>query len=763
MIYLDTESVGLYGPTVLIQWGRKDKSVNLHGIFNKPAGETCNLIELLMEETICGFNLSHDSYHINKTYNTLKQLPAMATPDILTYRDAELSWVKDGKEGLFTYCCKPKHALDLLIVGKKGTFQPMMGQKDIVLKKVPRAIAKQVLAVLYKKVKIPSIYFGRSAKGYEWKISQLHANGKEITPEELAKFKSDPKAYPILLDNDFVNLKLSFSPTAALKAIVEHIKGEKVVTLDELRPLKRPAEYEYNPFYHGWMEVAREHIWAWANDIERLEYAKNDVIYLPLVEKFLRDNGSVFTTPDSDSDLAWAVGCNYWHGFNIDVGKAKHHLVKTKKSLEGADINFNAPKQVLKYLHSVCSPLECEAIPNTKVETLEGITKDPDWAEEPVTERCLNVLKWRHLDKERDLMEKLIIARRLHVVFKVIGTKSNRMSGGSESFVSSKGSINPQGIKKSPTIRGIFMLHFPGLPLSGGDFDGFEVGIAEAEYNDPELRKDLLSGKKIHALYAEAMYNIPYDEIMQYKEFGAGHPKGWYSRGKTAFFGKLYGAQNKKLGEVLWLSEEEIDAGNERFFSRYKGVREAQDRVYTDHMALRQLGDIGSPIEWVQPKYAVESFLGFKRDFSLEYSICRTLFELANDLPDDIKEAGKKIKVVRRERVQTGSGAAMSSIFAAAFNIQSQIMRSATNHKIQSPGGQLTKELQSRIWEYQPCGVKRYKVLLMNVHDEIMAMTTKKISLAVKQTVNEFIEEKKKLIPLMSMTWKTNLLDWSKK
>ena len=37
----------------------------------------------------------------------------------------------------------------------------------------------------------------------------------------------------------------------------------------------------------------------------------------------------------------------------------------------------------------------------------------------------------------------------------------------------------------------MFPLFWDGMILCGGDFDSFEVTIADAVYNDPALRKDL--------------------------------------------------------------------------------------------------------------------------------------------------------------------------------------------------------------------------------------------------------------------------------
>jgi hypothetical protein len=771
MFFMDTESIGYYGPTVLIQWAIDDGPIQVHNIFQRTAYETCRLIELMCEHTVVGFNLAHDNFHINRTYGVLKQLPPSKIPTALDIYDWENESICHD-----AYCVKPKNCIDYLVIGKKGLFQSVMKQKDIILKKVPKVLAPLILAELKLKVEIPDIYFkgNKTIRGANWKIIDLvdRADGSvdEITnPNEINEAMCKGT-----LNTNFVNIHLAFNPSAALKNIIEQITGNECITIDELPQFKKPEEYSYFPTLGTWLDVADEHIKGWSNDPQRIEYARNDIKYLRILRDYYINKG-VFLTDDSgvdiidsDSNLAWAVGAAFWRGFNVDLEKVKIQRERIDLELtEHRAISFNSPQWVLKYLHEASSPLERQGITDTKSDTLRNIADDKDFQEgnPELVKRCSLILRLRHIYKERDLYVKLLSAKRLYVQFKVIGTKSNRMSGGGESFTTSRGAINPQGIKKSPDVRECFLLAFADMYLSGGDFDGFEVSIAEAEYNDPELRKDLLRGKKIHGLFAEAMYGISYGDILLGKDLSEQDPLGYYNRGKRAFFGRLYGAQITKLMNVLWLTEEQILKGLDTFFTRYKGVKESQDSVYEDHQALVQEGGIGTKIIWKEPKQYVESFMGFKRYFNLEYSICKTLFNMAQNLSDTFSEQTlRSVRLVRRDRVQTAGGAAQSAIYAAAFNIQSQIMRSAVNHKIQSPGGQITKDLQFRIWDrFQPYGCGKWYVMLFNVHDELMVCHLEEHTDAIESLVNNFLEEMKSIVPLISMKWKKKLKNWGKK
>jgi DNA polymerase I-like protein with 3'-5' exonuclease and polymerase domains len=366
------------------------------------------------------------------------------------------------------------------------------------------------------------------------------------------------------------------------------------------------------------------------------------------------------------------------------------------------------------------------------------------------------------------------------VNFKVTGTKTNRMAGGSEGYVSKGGSINPQGVKKGDEIRSVFTLCYPEEQLDGGDFDAFEVSIAEAEYNDPGLREVLLSGQKIHGLFAEEIYKVDfardpekylernitainYNLIMKHKDDNENDFSGWYSRGKKGVFGFMYGAQAKKTAESMQVSEEIAYQGVENLSTRFPGIKRSQEIIYENFAALRQPNGIGSEVIWTEPKTFVESFLGFRRYFVLEFSIIRALYNLSNDLPENILEAGKHLKVKRRDRLQTGAGAVRSALYSAAFALQSSVMRAAANHKIQSPGGDITKYTQARIWEVQPSGCNIWYVMPLNIHDEVENVCRPEVSERVEGIVKDSVEHFRDKVPLIGMDWKKKLRNWGDK
>jgi DNA polymerase I-like protein with 3'-5' exonuclease and polymerase domains len=152
---------------------------------------------------------------------------------------------------------------------------------------------------------------------------------------------------------------------------------------------------------------------------------------------------------------------------------------------------------------------------------------------------------------------------------------------------------------------------------------------------------------------------------------------------------------------------------------------------------------------------------GFRRYFTLENQIVKELFSLAQDPPDEWRRL--PIKVVRRDREQTVSGACASALYGACFGIMGANSRAAVNHKIQATGAEMTKELENNIWKLQPSGIHPWRVRPMNVHDEILVVNEPGLEVHIRKIVDDYIDEMKPIIPLLEIEWKDKLNNWSEK
>jgi DNA polymerase I-like protein with 3'-5' exonuclease and polymerase domains len=321
--------------------------------------------------------------------------------------------------------------------------------------------------------------------------------------------------------------------------------------------------------------------------------------------------------------------------------------------------------------------------------------------------------------------------------------------------------LNAQGIKKAINVREMFPLAWNGYTLCGGDFDSFEITIADAVFDDVTFHKTLLEGKKIQVMLGMELYpGKTYQDIID--SDGAISPLiDYYTRSKSGLYGFLYGGDHTTWNKRLNIPAEQAHCAYDKWCAKYPGIGKSRMRIQNDFCSMRQPDGIGKQVVWHEPKDYVITFLGFKRYFTLENRICKALFELANKPPAAWRNC--QIKVVRRDRMQTAGGAVQSALFGAAFQIQAANMRAANNHLIQSPGAQITKETQRKIWDLQPNGINDWCVAPMNIHDEIMCVTHPSFKQVVAQQVQKTVESFRSQVPLIGLKWNLDIANWAEK
>ena len=737
-IYLDTETCGFKGPAVLIQYAEEDGPIVLHNIWKVPIIDTLKLIEWFMENEIIGFNLAFDHFHLCKIYTMFVQ-----QPDYNVYPEDIIKELYE-KEFQATYgpCLKPKSACDLMLHARKGPYQSTMNRKPIRIKRVPTVMARSLAAKLEELIPLNNIYFARRKKKNvpQWQVRDIVDDEGEMNTE-------------------FKDIELKFDASSALKALAIDalgVKEDDILLMGQEVGIEKewqPKEDKYVPYGGNWDKVINHHISYWAFNPIAKRYAQDDVVYTRGLYHYFNDP----EPGDTDSILACMVGAVRWHGFEIDVD-GLIDLQNQAKIL--AESTPTAPAQARKYVIQHMDDIEKIVIQSsTKKVVLQEIAK---WKKgndiHPAAKAAKEVLDAREAQKEIELYDKLIRAKKFFAGFSVIGTKSTRMAGSD--------GLNPQGIKKDKKVRSQFGLAPKGMILCGGDYDAFEVSLMEAVWKDEKLREALLNGKKIHAIFAMELYpGSTYEEIMEEESKGIFDNKyvngTRYKDGKQGVFGMGYGGTEYTLETKLGIDHEVAIQAFESFGKKFPGVHKARQKVFDAFCSMRQPGGIGTAVEWHEPAEYIESMFGFKRYFTLENRICKALFDLAQDPPKEWRQY--KIKVHRRDREQTVSGAIQSALYAAAFNIQGQNMRAAGNHDIQSPGATITKELEKELWELQPVGIGPWIVMPMNIHDEIMCPVVEEYANKTKEISDGILERFRPSVPLISMDWKIGIKSWGEK
>ena len=728
MIFFDTESVGKTGALVLIQFCELDipDKIILHKVWDEPIKGTLHLIEQFCNvDCIVGFNLTHDWFMLTKWYNIFRQAVDHERPPIVS----EIRRIESIGPTPGDVCLKPNQACDLMLIARQGKYQYLAKHKPVTIRKVPVQAIPTVIDSLGEII-LPD---GVSCR---WRISEKRSYERKDVKDIVGEFKG-------------LSTSLKY-----LASII--LKDPKIAEGDfesEVGYIPFCEAPEYRPWGSDWSLGLQYLSRSFQDNRRAIAYATNDICYtFNLWCALGRPEGG-----DDDSELACLIGASYWKGFHVaDKEILLGKIRECKKDL--IDVP-TAPVAVMRYVGDFLSPLERSILKDTKKVTLEEIER---WEGHPASDAVKKVIKARKAQKRIDILQKLIAARcRFNFSMKIIGTLCSRMSGGTGEKGEAGRKLNPQGIPSEKAIRELFLLAFEDEGLEGGDFSAFEPTILDAVVGDEQFRRDLQSNLKIHLFAGSEFYKSSPESINATK----GTTDDRYKRTKNAFLGWIYGAQQKKIAQTLDLTEEQVEEGYQRISKRYPQIKIHRDVLFERFTPIVQIKGEGTAIEWREPDDFIESILGFKRYFTLEWSVIRGLFSLASQPPEEWKNLKGSIR--RTNRVQTIPGACQSALYSAIFALQAHVFRAAANHEMQSPGAQITKQLQRKIWDLQPPGIGSWIVRPFNYHDEVLVCVAQSVSKPDEGhcvgTVTELVAHLRQQIQLLKIAWKSHLKNWGEK
>lgn len=713
-----------------------------------------------------GFNLAFDWFHIQKLQNVLAlyvQRKPEGLHDFPEDHIDELGEIEiDARDG---QCVKPACALDLMMHFRKTELQITMERGDIRIRRVPKVLAASLAKLLTKRVRLdPILFANQKVWAPRFRVEEIENDEGEFHP-------------------DLANVVLRFRPGGGLKALATHVLKLPTTAFTEIEVDKkfRPKEHGYAPFARSvgktgrwnwaWPEVIKYHINHWSyNELAR-KYAEADVLYTRELHKY----SGMVAGGDADSLLTCCVASCRWKGYRVDIPRLQA-LVANYKAKLSAPI---APSHVKEWISEVLSPIERIAAwrNGTDKRALKSLISDFGEMNPEAAKRARAVLEARAAKKKIEVLEKIVAAGRFHASFKVIGALSGRMSGADQ--------LNAQGIDKTTEFRGCFWLAFLDETLIGGDMQSFEIGIAEADYNDPQLREKLttcekcdigmkvkdgrvrcpqcngLDSKSFHGLFGAGFFpELGYDGIMATKGLkGPGENK--YNPCKNGAFATLYGAQPAKLADTIGVTEDMAVEGFHRFWRTYVEAGKKRREIEWDFTSLYS-EDGSAGIEYKEPKEYIESLLGYKRYFTLENYLIKELYDLACKLPKSWTKLKLRLTRSSKKGEQSAAAAVRSALYGCAFSLQATCVRQAQNHRIQSTGAGITKELQVTVWKFQPSGIHKWMVRPMNIHDELQIPTDPLIVHDVSEAIYKRVEDFRPLIPLIGIDF-GKLNSWSDK
>lgn len=789
-LFFDTETCGFSGFVVLIQFKIGENGpVVLHHVGHNCGIDTLELIEFMVDHAggWVVFNGTFDLFHLIKAYNCISMLSpekqAEWVVDVLP--DIEAIEIEATKK---PWALKPRRMNDLMLFARSTALQMCMARKNLRVRRMPRELAYQVADHFNDTIELPGILFSNRKKN---KSARFVA--EEIKDEE---------------DPDFMDVVLRFAPSTSLKAIAKElgITSSDRLMFDDVAidPKYYPKEYEFAPFasvvedeFYRWTRVYEKHCEHWVLPTPKA-YAEADVHDTAGIYYYFLRYPEEYGVPEFDTvdnQLVAAVANTRYKGFSVDVKAITKLREKAMVILNSTKYAFGSPQVVKAYIQEVlddavemiltdphtgkistrgdnlkalaklnlpgpvcesCFGEGCEECVDGLVPIMETVEIDGKTVTRPKPHpaaiRAREVLDFRHMKKEVELYDKVLICGRIYPDVKIIGAKSSRMSG--------TGGFNFQGVKNSKAVRSAFTLKDPDENLQIGDLDAFEVSIMAAVYNDPGLIADLQSGFKIHGLFAQALFpDKTYEQIVATKDL----PKeqDLYGMGKGSVFCMMYGGSDNKIAETANVDVQVATNAMHNFGDRYPQWKEEFLGTQKRHAMLVQKAGIGTKVEIVDPQEYAETLFGFKRYFDIDYLLIAELFKLTMSMPDSWKKMTGK--VIRKDREQTITGATRTALYAAAFGLQSAIIRQAQNHKIQGSGSYVTKTIQAKIWELQPFGIKKLVVRCIQIHDEVISVSHPALKTKVADIVAQAVESFREKIPLIGMDWDPEAVSWADK
>lgn len=775
----DTETVGLHGPMVILQYKFDDDPAPvLYNPWLEPVDKTIRLIERMTMSRVVAHNLTFDWQKIQSFYNAIRGLALNFGLDKrpIDYIDEMVNLIYTCRND---FCLKPPKAVCTLLLSQKQIGGAALAMKEIRIRRIPTDAADALAQMLNHNTNIPDIMFAkRKVEREPW----------NVVPVEDEPMWSD--------------IILKFAPSNALKDIAKLVLGVEAVQKlgRDLRPDEYPAEEGYAPYCNLldegdywytpkpkagakpvkrklWPRLLRDHIKFWNEDPNAVRYALDDIVLLELLfDKFGRPDS------DFDAEVACQVASVRMAGFDLDEDKLEAAAADSEQHVAAARLNVDSPKQVKAFIMDALDPLEAhvvaEGCAKKKLEAIENtftLEEEEECCDDPGCQRCEGrgvvgpgpmpvVLRAKHILEVRDhrkrlqLFSKLRTSRHAFPSFRVIGTKSGRMSGAD--------GLNYHGIDKSQLCREIFTLAEPGWVVSGGDFDSQELAIMAATMKDDALDHDIRTGKSLHAVFAEAASGIPYAQIMKNKSKD-GPESVWYGKAKACVYALSYGAAEHKVAETIGCTEEEARVIMHKFFEKYVHMLQTRKQVSENLSCLIRSEDGRLQIRKPNQTY-IDSCFGYRRAFNVEYAvigaIVKTLESVKEVCSSDLPafSSWKRAKVVRKEGKgeQTVFGAISSALFGATFSIQNKIIRAALNHQIQSAGRTITLRCQHRVWKLQPVGVHPFKLKIMSVHDELAVTSAPELCEDIADAIEAEIDELCKDIPLLGMEWNSDVKSW---
>ena len=256
------------------------------------------------------------------------------------------------------------------------------------------------------------------------------------------------------------------------------------------------------------------------------------------------------------------------HEKSREISAQIAHLTAEIYDLAKGEFNINSPKQLSAVLFErldLQPPMGTKKTKtgySTNAEVLEAMRFD-----HPILEKILSYRFWTKLQSTYlDSMEGLISPRtkRIHTSFNQTVTATGRLSSSEPNLQNI-----PVRTDEGRQIRALFEPSDGYDALMSADYSQIELRILAHMSGDETLIDAFCQGQDVHARTAAEVFGVPLDAVTSEQR----------RRAKAVNFGIVYGLSDFGLSRDLHISRREAAGYIERYFERYRGVREFLDQL----------------------------------------------------------------------------------------------------------------------------------------------------------------------------------------
>ena len=256
---------------------------------------------------------------------------------------------------------------------------------------------------------------------------------------------------------------------------------------------------------------------------------------------------------------------DYLHTLSGELAIRLEEISKQIYEIADYEFNINSPKQLGEVLfEKLAMPVikKTKTGPSTGVEVLEELEKYDQWGIIKL------IYEYRELSKLKstyvDALPPLVHPEtgRIHTYFNQTVTATGRLSSTEPNLQNI-----PIRTEEGRKIRAAFIASQPDTILLTADYSQVELRILAHISKDPGLIEAFQSNADIHSRTAAEVFDLPLEEV----------DKEHRRRAKAINFGIAYGLSPFGLSRDLGIAQKEAERYIEKYFTRYRGVKEYID------------------------------------------------------------------------------------------------------------------------------------------------------------------------------------------